>query len=328
MAKKVLIACEESQAECNAFRNKGFEAYSCDLKPCSGGHPEWHIQGDALAVINGNCEFTTEDGKKHSINGTWDLLIAHPVCQYLTTSRNRYYNIEKYGDKAREDLKKREEAVDFFMAFTKADCPHIAIENPVGIMSTRYRKPDQKVQPWNFGDSASKATCYWTKDLPQLMFSNFKEPYIKRKWWYDPKKNILKNQDVNSKNAVSMNSYDRQEFRSKSFQGISNAMAEQWGAYINGNYDEVIQPYVKLKQKYEDDVKLNGKYVTPQNKLRAELNKRTDIDGYEKAKLLNDLEAQLEAEENKKNKQVEETIKFKEFCKRLDESKNILTKIE
>ena len=125
-----------------------------------------------------------------------------------------------------------------------------------------------------------------------------------------------------------MDSYNRQEFRSKSFKGISNAMAEQWGAYINGNYDEVIKPYLDIKQAYEDEVKQNGKYVTPQNRLRTALNKRTDIDGYEKAKMLNDLEAQLEAEELKKNSAIEESIKFKMFCKRLNKSRNIISKID
>lgn len=136
---KVLIACEESQRVCAAFRERGHEAYSCDIQECSGGHPEWHIKGDCLLIINGNCEFTTQDGQAHKIDGKWDLLIAHPPCTYLTVTGNRWFSVEKYGKKAIERAKKREGAIDFFMKFATCDCDKIAIENPVGIISTVWR---------------------------------------------------------------------------------------------------------------------------------------------------------------------------------------------
>jgi len=151
---KVLVACEESQRVCAAFRARGHEAYSCDIIDPSGGHPEWHIKQDVLGILNpyNTCPdapvadlgilFKTMNGQYHFVS-KWDLIIAHPPCTLLTCTGNRWFNIEKYGDKARKRLEDREEAVKFFMAFVNANCDHIAIENPVGIMSTRWRKPDQ-----------------------------------------------------------------------------------------------------------------------------------------------------------------------------------------
>ncbi len=176
MEMNVLIACEESQAVCKEFRKLGHNAFSCDIQECSGGHPEWHIQGDVLPLINGQCKFTTMDGKAHEISGKWDLLIAHPPCTYLTVTGNRWFNVEKYGDKARQRGKDREQAVLFFMAFTKADCGKIVIENPIGIMSTRYRKPDQIIQPYMFGDPFEKKTALWIKGLPLLKPVNEVDP--------------------------------------------------------------------------------------------------------------------------------------------------------
>ena len=126
---KILIACEESQAVCKEFRARWHEAYSCDILECSGGPPEWHIQGDALKVIHGNTIFTTMDGTSHTIDGKWDLLIAHPPCTYLTVSGNRWFNVSEYGDKAIQRHKNRANAMDFFMKFVDADCDRIAIEN-------------------------------------------------------------------------------------------------------------------------------------------------------------------------------------------------------
>lgn len=156
----VLVACEESQEVCKAFRAKGHRAFSCDIQPCSGGHPEWHIMGDCLPLINGNCEFKTMDGQTHRIYGNWDLLIAHPPCTYLTVTGNRWFNIERYGDKAIERMKNREEAIKLFLEFAKADCPRIAIENQVGVMSTVYMKPSQIIQPYLFGDAVEKRLVY------------------------------------------------------------------------------------------------------------------------------------------------------------------------
>ena len=137
---KVLIACEESQTVCKAFRAKGHEAYSCDIEPCSGGYPEWHIQDDVLKHLDEN----------------WDLIIAHPPCTYLTVTGNRWFNVEKYGDKAiiRHQLKR--EAIKFFMQLVNAPCEKIAVENPVGAMSSEYRKPDQIIQPYEYGHPMTK----------------------------------------------------------------------------------------------------------------------------------------------------------------------------
>lgn len=153
---KVLIACEESQRVCIEFRKLGHEAYSCDIEPCSGGHPEWHIQQDVLPLLNGNCNFKTVDGAVHIINGKWDMIIAFPPCTYLTVTGNRWFNIDKYGHKAIERIEKRKKAIKFFMEFVNADCDHIAIENPVGVISTEYRKPTQIIQPYMFGDAERK----------------------------------------------------------------------------------------------------------------------------------------------------------------------------
>ena len=233
---KILIACEESQAVCTAFRKLGHEAFSCDLQECSGGHPEWHIMGDVLPLINGNCEFDTADGTHHAIDGKWDMLIAHPPCTYLTVAANKLYNIEKYGDKAIKRLSDREYAIDFFMQFVYADCDRIAIENPVGVISTRYRKPDCIIQPYQFGHNVRKTTCLWLKGLPALQPTNIVEPeiihskgksggYSGNSWTVrDENGKILSYKDPRVAKA-----------RSKTFPGIAQAMAEQWGGNINEN---------------------------------------------------------------------------------------------
>ena len=174
---KVLVACEESQRVCTAFRERGHEAYSCDIIDQSGGHPEWHTMQDVLPLLNGNCEFGTTDGAKHKNDGKWDLIIAHPPCTYLTVTGNRWFNIERYGEKAVQRYNCREEAVRFFLEFVNADCAKIAIENPVGIMSTEYRKPDQIIQPYMFGDAAEKKTCLWIKGLPKLKPTEIVTPH-------------------------------------------------------------------------------------------------------------------------------------------------------
>ena len=160
--QKVLVACEESQRVCIAFRELGHEAYSCDIQECSGGHPEWHIKGDVLSVLNGRCEFNTQNSEKHSIETKWDLIIAFPPCTHLTCTGQWAYT------KGYKDPKLKEEGADFFMKMINADCDKIAVENPVGIMSSRYRKPNQIIQPYMFGDEAQKTTCLWLKNLPLL----------------------------------------------------------------------------------------------------------------------------------------------------------------
>ena len=233
---KVLIACEESQAVCTAFRNLGHEAYSCDIQECSGGHPEWHIMGDVLPLINGNCEFNTMDGVKHVIEGRWDMLIAHPPCTYLTVAANKLYNIEKYGEKAKKRLAAREKAIDFFMQFVNADCEKIAIENPVGVISTRFRKPDCIIQPYQFGHKFRKTTCLWLKGLPKLQPTNIVQPLIihskGKSGGYSGNSWIVK--DENGK-ILSYTDPRVAKARSKTFPGIAQAMAEQWGGNINEN---------------------------------------------------------------------------------------------
>ncbi len=153
---RILVACEESQAVTKAFRKLGYEAFSCDLLPCSGGHPEWHYQQDVFEVIDKG----------------WDLMIAHPPCTYLTVSGNAWFNVEKYGEKAIQRAKDREDAVDFFMRIINSPIEKIAVENPIGTISTRYRKPDQIIQPFQFGHPYTKQTCLWLKGLPKLEPTN------------------------------------------------------------------------------------------------------------------------------------------------------------
>ena len=226
---KVLVACEESQRVCMAFRERGHEAYSCDIQECSGGHPEWHIQGDALTVIKGG-RFLTADGQSHCVD-KWDLLIAHPPCTYLTVAGNRWFNIEKYGDKAIQRIKDRENAIDFFMKFINAPCEHIAVENPVGVMSTVYRKADQIIQPYYFGDHARKGTCLWLKGLPCLRSTNIVDPGEILDGGYSCGASANYATDENGK-ILPWNDPRTAKIRSKTFFGIARAMAEQWGKFI------------------------------------------------------------------------------------------------
>lgn len=242
----VLVACEESQAVCKAFREKGHNAFSCDIQECSGGHPEWHIQGDVLKILNPSKEryfkynfylpntkgisFETMDGTYHQFAGKWDIIIAHPPCTYLTVAANKLYNVEKYGDKALKRLQDREKAVEFFMAFANADCDKKAIENPIGIISTRYRKPTQIIQPYEYGHPVRKSTCLWLYNLPKLIPTNVVEyetihskgasgGYSGNSWVVkDENGKILSYRDPRVAKA-----------RSKTFPGIAQAMAEQWG---------------------------------------------------------------------------------------------------
>lgn len=165
---RVLVACEESQEVCKAFRERGHEAYSCDIQECSGGHPEWHIMGDVLPIINGNCEFVTVDGTKHKVDGKWDLLIAHPPCTYISNAGVRFLYPGGEGKLNEERLRKGIEATHFFLRFLWADCEKICVENP--IPSTVYCLPrySQIIQPWMFGHPFQKKTCLWLKGLPPL----------------------------------------------------------------------------------------------------------------------------------------------------------------
>ena len=219
---KILVACEESQAVCKEFRKLGHEAYSCDIIDQSGGHPEWHIKEDVFPLLNGNCSFKTTDGIERHIDGTWDMLIAFPPCTYLTVTGNSWFNIEKYGEKAIQRHKDREDAINFFMAFANADCPRIAIENPVGVMSTKWRKPNQIINPYQFGDPFEKRTCLWLKGLPELEYTNIVD--IPARKQYDSGRSM----PAWYADAWKLPKSERAKLRSKTFPGIANAMATQW----------------------------------------------------------------------------------------------------
>lgn len=227
----VLICCEESQRVCKAFLEKGHNAFSCDIIEPSGDMPERHILGDALPLINGHTTFTTMDGVKHeSVAGrSWDLIIAHPPCTYLTVSGNCWFNVSRYGEKAIERQNNRARATQFFMRFINADCPRIAVENPIGYMNTHYRKPDQIIQPYYFGDPVRKSTCLWLIGLPLLQPTDIVKPelkYCKNGKAYSGA--AFYATDENGK-ALRYNDPRTARERSKTFPGIARAMAEQWG---------------------------------------------------------------------------------------------------
>ena len=198
---KVLVACEESQRVCMAFRELGHEAYSCDIQDCSGGHPEWHIKDDALKYINGRCSFATCDGKAHEISGKWDLLIAHPPCTHLAVSGARWFK------EGRKPMYLQDEAADF---------ERIAVENPICIMSTRYKKPSQIINPWQFGHPEQKKTCLWLKNLPTLQETENVYDY-------------MMTLPVKKRTRIWQLGSNHSKERSKTFPGIAKAMAEQWG---------------------------------------------------------------------------------------------------
>ena len=234
---KVLIACEESQAVCKEFRALGHEAYSCDLYECSGGHPEWHIKGDCLSLLNGAGKttddfiplFETQDGSRHKLPERWDLIIAHPPCTRLCSSGQRwlYWGSEEYREKKKIEQK---EAIKFFMNFVNADCDKIAIENPVGIMSSIYRKPDCIYNPYDFiGETECKKTCLWLKGLNPLNPTQ-KLPKEKRT------QGIWK-AHFNGK-TYAWNDPETAKLRSKTPTGVAKAMANQWGKLTNQHEDK------------------------------------------------------------------------------------------
>ena len=199
---KILVGCEESQAVTSELRKLGHDAFSCDILETSGDFPQWHIQDDIFSVLY----------------DSWDMLIAFPPCTYLTVTGNRWFDVERYGQKAIDRMKDREKAVEFFMRLVNAPIEKIAIENPVGIMSTVYRKPDQIINPYLFGDPYEKRTCLWLKNLPLLKPTNIVEPEPRVK--YKSGKTMPAWYQVSGK--------DRAKIRSKTFPGIAHAMAEQW----------------------------------------------------------------------------------------------------
>lgn len=184
---KILVACEESQSVTIELRKLGHDAFSCDIQDCSGGHPEWHIKDNAIIVA-----YTIQ----------WDIMIAFPPCTDLASSGARWF-AEKQKDG------RQQKAVDFFMKLVNAPIDKISIENPIGIMSTHYRKPDQIIQPWEYGHGETKSTCLWLKNLPLLKPTNIVEGREQRIWKMPPSK-------------------DRAKLRSKTYPGIAKAMAKQW----------------------------------------------------------------------------------------------------
>lgn len=211
---KVLVACEESQRVCIAFRERGHEAYSCDIQECSGGHPEWHIQGDVIPILNGDCSFYDAQGGRHNIDGKWDLIIAHPPCTYISNAGVRFLYPGGKGILNEDRLRKGIAATHFFLRFLYADCDKIAIENP--IPSTVYCLPkyDQIIQPWMFGHPVQKKTCLWLKGLTPLLPTEIcaerQSSKVPGNWFNHGGK-------------------ERQKNRAKTFPGIAKAMAEQWG---------------------------------------------------------------------------------------------------
>lgn len=221
---KVLVACEESQRVCTAFRELGHEAYSADIQEPSGGRPEWHILGDVLPLINGNCEFVTMDGMAHKIDGKWDLLIAHPPCTYLSNAgAARLY--KKISEKSYVNLERFEkglEAKEFFLKFINADCEHIAVENPIPSAVYHIPKYSQIIQPYEYGHEYSKKTCLWLKNLPLLKPTKVVKPICS--WVSGGSKKADGTPRTN--HGTTLRDSKR---RSKTFPGIARAMAEQWG---------------------------------------------------------------------------------------------------
>lgn len=224
---KILVACEESQRVTEELRKRGHEAYSCDILKTSGKHEEWHIMQDVVPLLNGNCKFKDATGEEHYINGKWDIIIAFPPCTYLTVTGNRWFNVERYGDKAIEREKKRRSAIQFFMQFVNADCEKMAIENPVGVMSTEYRKPDQIIQPYMFGERARKKTCLWLRGLPMLEPTNEVDCGEIGKYGMSMGAGAFHAVDENGK-ILAWNDPKTAIIRSKTFPGIAKAMATQW----------------------------------------------------------------------------------------------------
>lgn len=218
MMGRVLVACEESQAVTIQLRALGHEAYSCDLYECSGGHPEWHIQGDATPLL-----------KEH-----WDMIIAFPPCTYLTNAGTRHYSLRMNSKEAVESrLQKRQEAVDFFMLFANAECERVAIENPLGHMSVAWRKYDQIIHPYYFGDNATKRTCLWLKGLPLLVPTNMlpkPEPLYVCQGPKCQGKKISWSEGIR---GTTGGQEGRAKARSKTWPGIAKAMAEQWGSLLS-----------------------------------------------------------------------------------------------
>lgn len=230
---KVLVACEESQRVCIEMRKMGHNAFSCDLLECSGGHPEWHIKGDVLEILNPKYVtlpigiskgifFRTMDGKDHYIDGKWDMIIAFPPCTYMSKAGARW--MFPKGELSQERYAKAMEAKEFFMQLFNADCDRIAIENPRPLKIVELPEPQQVIQPYQFGHPYSKATCLWLKNLPLLEPTEIVKEYKP----YCPSNTggVSRGQSHNKGGAVRG---DDAVNRAKTFVGVGIAMASQWG---------------------------------------------------------------------------------------------------
>lgn len=238
---RILVSCEESQRVTTEFRERGHEAYSCDIIECSGGKPEWHIMQDVLPLLNGNCTFRTCDGVEHHIDGKWDMIIAFPPCTHLAVSGARHFEIKRADGRQRE-------GIEFFGKHLTADCDKIVIENPVGIISGDYipkyfpdlaekyglpRKPTQIIQPWMFGDNFAKSTCLWIKGLSALVPEVAEEPEMEYLEWVSKKTGKPKRQAKWYQDALRLPPEERAKVRSKTFPGVARKMAETWGTIQN-----------------------------------------------------------------------------------------------
>lgn len=219
--KRLLVACEKSQRVTAAFRARGWEAYSCDIQEPSGGHPEWHFQGDCLPLLDGDCTFRTMDGEEHRIDGQWDMIIGHPPCTYLTNASAVRMRVN--GKIVEERYAKAMEAKDFFMKILEAECNCIAVENPVPLKIVGLPPYTQIIQPWQFGHPYTKRTCLWLKGLPNLVPTDIITEGITP--WVN---GGCKDAYGNYRRGQGRKERDP-ENRAKTFEGIANAMAEQWG---------------------------------------------------------------------------------------------------
>ena len=232
---KILVACEESQRVCVAFRNKGHEAFSCDVIECSGDHPEWHIKDDVLKILNGGT-FATMTGDVYEVD-KWDMIIAFPPCTHLAVSGAMWFEKKRANGSQRQ-------GIEFFCKFLDVDCDRVVIENPVGIISGDYifkhfpdlaekfnlpRKPTQIIQPWQFGDNFAKSTCLWEKGVEPLEPLVNDQPILEWFEWTDRKTGKKKRQPKWYADAWKLPPKERARLRSRTFPGIANAMAEQWG---------------------------------------------------------------------------------------------------
>jgi hypothetical protein len=216
---RILVACEESQAVTIEMRKLGHEAYSCDVVMCSGGHPEWHIMQNVLPLLNGDCRFQTADERCHEINGKWDMIIAFPPCTYLSNDGAcRLY--PKKGQLNTERYQKGLEAKEFFLKFLNADCPRIAVENPVSSKVFKMPPHTQEIQPWMFGHPYTKKTRLWLRGLPPLIATEVVEPISP----YCPAGTGRKDR---SKYGTAKRGEDAKN-RAKTYHGVARAMAEQW----------------------------------------------------------------------------------------------------